>query len=257
MSMVDLPLSDVPQIRSWVQRVTLMDTSMDLERARHSLEEGHKNIHDYVEPYIDARLGGKGQDMLSRIVNGRVHGRELTRQEMIDMCTQVMFGGLDTVVNFLGFVFLFLARNPEHRRALAADRGLIPRAVDELLRRFPVVVVGREVKEDTSLDGVPLKKGEMVMMPTPLAGMDERLNVDPLAVDFNRAASRHSTFGGGPHVCPGAMLARTEVRITLEEWLSRIPEFQLTPASKVVFRGGTVGGVTALPLVWSTTAAAA
>ena len=90
----------------------------------------------------------------------------------------------------------------------------------------------------------------MVAIPTPLAGTDERLNPRPLEVDFQRDTSQHVTFGNGPHLCPGAQLARTEVRITLEQWLARIPEFSIAPDAKVRFRGGLVGVVDALPLVW-------
>lgn len=122
--------------------------------------------------------------------------------------------------------------------------------MEELLRRFPLVSLAREVRNDIEYDGVLLKKGDMVAIPTPLAGTDERLNPRPLEVDFQRDTSQHVTFGNGPHLCPGAQLARTEVRITLEQWLARIPEFSIAPDAKVRFRGGLVGVVDALPLVW-------
>ena len=120
----------------------------------------------------------------------------------------------------------------------------------ELIRRFPVVSLAREVRHDMEYDGVQLKKGDMVAVPTPLAGTDARLNPQPLKVDFHRPSADHVTFGNGPHLCPGAHLARTEVRITIEEWLARIPEFEVAPNAEIHFRGGLVGVVDALPLVW-------
>ena len=243
MSMVDLPQADVATIKSWTDHIVHPDGSM-------SYAEAKQHIYDYLDPYIDARLGGDGQDMLSRIINGTVNGRALTKPEMLSLCMQMLLGGLDTVVNFLGFVLLFLARNPDHRRQLLADPSLIPSAVEELIRRFPVVSLAREVRHDMEYDGVQLKQGEMIAVPTPLAGTDPRVNPAPLTVDFHRSSADHVTFGNGPHLCPGANLARTEVRITIEEWLARIPEFTVAPDAEIHFRGGLVGVIDALPLVW-------
>lgn len=247
MSMVNLPASDVAKIKYWTDQIVHPDGSMSYAQAK-------QHIYDYLDPYIDARHGADGQDMLSRIINGRVHGRDLSRAEMQSLCMQMLLGGLDTVVNFMGFAFLFLARNPLQRRALCADPSLIPVAVEELLRRFPVVSLAREVKYDMDYDGVRLHKGEMVAVPTPLAGTDGRVNEQPLEVNFQRSASQHVTFGNGPHVCPGALLARTEMRLTLEQWLTRIPEFEVAPDAEIRFRGGLVGVVDALPLVWNNAA---
>lgn len=243
MSMVDLPTTDVSRIKYWTDQIVHPDGSMTYAEAK-------QHIYDYLDPYIDARYGGNGTDMLSRIINGRVHDRALTRAEMQSLCMQMLLGGLDTVVNFMGFAFLFLARNPAHRHALCEQTDLIPAAVEELLRRFPVVSLAREVRAEIEYDGVLLRQGEMVAIPTPLAGTDARQNAQPLEVDFHRSASQHVTFGNGPHVCPGALLARTEMRITLEEWLARIPDFEVAAGAELRFRGGLVGVVDALPLVW-------
>ena len=243
MSMVNLPQADVSKIKYWTDQIVHPDGSM-------SYRDAKQHLYDYLEPHIDVRYGGDGEDMLSRIINGKVDGRALTKSEMLSLCMQMLLGGLDTVVNFLGFVLLFLARNPGHRRELIADPALIPSAVEELLRRFPVVSLAREVRNDIEYDGVQLRKGDMVAIPTPLVGTDERLNPDALTVNFRRSASEHATFGNGPHLCPGARLARTEIRITLEEWLVRIPEFEIAPGAEIRFRGGLVGVVDGLPLVW-------
>lgn len=245
MSMVDLPQADVPKIKYWTDQIVHPDGSM-------SYHDAKQHIYHYLEPHIDARFGGDGEDVLSRIINGKIDGRPLTKPEMLSLCMQMLLGGLDTVVNFLGFVMLFLARNPIHRRELTADPGLIPSAVQELLRRFPVVSLAREVRNDIEYDGVQLRRGDMVAIPTPLAGTDERLNSDALTVNFRRSSAEHATFGNGPHLCPGAHLARTEIRITLEEWLARIPEFGIAPDAEIHFRGGLVGVVDGLPLVWDT-----
>jgi cytochrome P450 len=87
-------------------------------------------------------------------------------------------------------------------------------------------------------------------MPTALHGLDDRENEDAMRVDFDRTSVRHSTFGNGAHKCPGAHLARTEIRIALEEWLKRIPEFEVEPGIKLTFTCGINGSLDALPIVW-------
>ena len=128
--------------------------------------------------------------------------------------------------------------------------ALLPAAIEELLRRHPIVTVGRLVRRDVEIGSALLKEGEVVILPTPLHGMDERDIPQALSVDFHRVRVIHSTSGNGPHRCPGSHLARTEISITLEEWLARIPDFRLAPGAEVHFKGGVVGAVEGLPLVW-------
>ncbi len=244
MRMVNLPQSDVGLIKGWTDHIVHPDGRMTYQKEK-------QHLYDYLEPHIDARFGGTGEDMLSRIINGKVNERALSKAEMLSLCMQMLLGGLDTVVNFLGFAMLFLAQNPDHRRALIAEPELIPNAVGELLRRFPVVTLAREVRQDMDYAGVQLCRGDMIAIPTPLVGTDERLNPEALQVDFRRSTSQHATFGNGPHICPGAHLARTEIRITIEEWLSRIPDFEIPSDALLRFRGGLVGVVDGLPLVWN------
>jgi cytochrome P450 len=189
-------------------------------------------------------------DVLSRIVTGEVDGVRLTREQCLAIAPQILIAGLDTVVNFLSFAMLFLARSPGHRRELLDHPQRITAAVEELLRRFPLVVAARVIARDTEIGGVTLREGDMIVLPTLLHGLDERSNPDPLRVDFMRIGVEHSTFGRGPHHCPGSFLARAEVRITIETWLRRIPQFELAPRTEIRYRGGVVPAISALPLVW-------
>lgn len=243
MEVVDLPQADGEKLKYWSDRIVHLDESM-------SYEDAKQHFFDYLEPYIDARLGGDGTDMLSSMINGQVHGRPLQKDEMLNISMQLLLAGLDTVVNFLGFTFLFLAKHPDHRRRLREDPASIPAALEELFRQLPIVSVAREVKGDMDFVGVRLKKGDIVLAPTSLVGRDETLNACPHAVDFDRASIVHATFGKGNHVCPGAQLARTEMRITIEEWLKAIPDFALAPGCEIAFQGGVVGTMDRLELVW-------
>lgn len=241
--MVDLPMSDVDELKYWCGQIVHPD-------GENSFETSAQWFRDYLGPVIDRRLGGNGADLFSIMINGTVYGRPLIKEEMHNLCLQALLGGLDTVVNFLGFMMLGLAENAELRRRLAADSGMIPKAIEEFLRRYGVVNVARVASRDMECDGVELKKGDIVMLPTSLVGTDERIHGCPFAVDLDRPHARHATFGRGPHFCPGAHLARAEIRITLEEWLRRIPEFTLASDSSPRFRSGIVGTVKGVSLTW-------
>ena len=166
------------------------------------------------------------------------------------MCTVVLFGGLDTLASLLGFVARFLAESPEHRQRLVLEPELIPFAVEELLRRFAVAGVGRIAPRDLQIRDITIKEGERIWLPSFLHNLDERRFQDPLLVDFNRRGPLHASFGNGIHRCPGSNLARTELRIFLEEWLRRIPQFGVAPGATPLTGAGIILSMKYLPLTW-------
>ena len=95
-----------------------------------------------------------------------------------------------------------------------------------------------------------MRKGDNVMLPTMIHGVDDRKWEDAMTVRLDRDTREHMAFGRGPHRCPGANLARAEIRIFMEEWLKRIPEFSIDPEDEVLFETGSVSGLKRLPLVW-------
>lgn len=246
LKIVDLPAEDAPRLKWLSDQVTRPDGSIPFQHVMAEFET-------YTAGIVDARLGSDRDDMFARMINTPVDGRAMTSQEANQLCTQVVIAGLDTVVNFLGFAMLHLATHPDQRDTLIANPALIPTAVNELFRRYPIVTIAREARRDMEFGGVTLRAGEMVVAPTPLHGMDERANACPMAVDLHRRGAKHSTFGTGDHRCPGEHLARTELVISLEEWLARVPDVQLAPGAEVTFSGGIVGCVDALPLRWGST----
>lgn len=244
-SLVDLPESDAPRVKHWADQFTRPDGSM-------TIEEVSASFREYLVPIIENRRGSDRTDLISMMVNGDINGRPMTESEAVDMCTQVLVGGLDTVINLMGFVMSFLATMPEVRQEIANDPSKIPTAIAELVRRLPVVCVCREIASDFEFEGVSLKKGEMIAAPTVLHGLDDRENEDPMTFDMNRKARNHSTFGRGHHFCPGSTLAKTELKVLLEEWLNRIPEFELAPETELSFTGGIVSSTNPFELVWET-----
>ncbi|MDE2561804.1 MAG: cytochrome P450 [Sphingomonadales bacterium] len=245
LAMVDLPESDAPNIRLWAESMTRPEPAMPFDKARQA-------FFDYLDPIIRERAAAPGEDMLSAMITADMGGRRLNHDEALALCTQVLIAGVDTVVNFLGFVMQELARNPAMREALHTHPAGTLAAAHELFRRFGLVTIAREVRKDIVFHGVELKAGDMVAIPTAIHGLDAQVNADPLAVDFGRRNPRHSAFGSGPHMCPGQELARSEVAITLEEWLARIPDFEIAPDSDLTNQPGIVGSVARLCLRWRT-----
>ena len=248
--MVDLPLADAPRLKAWSDTMLRPPPGVDWGEDKTAFAHGVRMFFEYLDPIIRERQGGAGTDVLTRLISSPVDDRAMTHDEALQLSVQLLIAGLDTVVNVLGFVFLHLAEDAGQRAALLADPKLIPIAVEELLRRHPIVVVAREVTHDFEMCGVTLRRGEQVCVATPLGAVDETAARCPMEVDFGRERERHITFGAGDHRCPGAHLARAEIRITIEEWLRRIPDFAVSDRSRVSFTGGIVAVVDELGLRW-------
>src|SRR5579862_8694912 len=243
---IDMPREDGLKVKYWVDQTTRPDGSMSYEDAINALIS-------YMAPVVEERRGGKGSDLITSMVNGLLDDRPLTNKEAAELAAQVLVGGTDTVVNMLGFIMHHLATNDANRRELVEHPERIDVAVEEFLRRFPIVSNAREVANDIEFEGVQMKRGEMVLMSTLMHGLDERENKCPMEVDFHRPTCHHSTFGNGPHKCVGAHLARVEIKVTLEEWLKRIPDFAVKPGTEISYTCGVVGTIDRLPLVWDPT----
>lgn len=247
MGLVDLPMSDAPMVQYWAESITRPNFGLDFASAK-------SEFYNYLRPVLAKRRLEPADDLLSLIASSEANGIPLSDEDALSISTQILIAGLDTVVNFLSFAMLFLARNPEERRRLRDEPSGIMSAMHELFRRFGLVTIARTVREDMEYRGVQLKAGEMVCLPTVLHGLDDRLNPNPMVVDLDRVRGRHSAFGSGPHMCPGQELARVEVAITVEEWLKRIPEFEVAADADTSCGGsGIVGTLTRLTLEWDPT----
>lgn len=244
MKLVGLPMEDAASIRLWAESMTRPASAMPFDAAKQA-------FFDYAGPIIAARRAAPGDDLISHFVNADMGGRTLDDDEALALVTQVLIAGVDTVVNFLGFVMLYLARNPQARAELA-DAGPqgVMQATHELFRRFGLVTIARTVRSDMEFHGVHLKEGDLVCIPTQVHGLDESVNACPMDIDLKRRSGRHSAFGSGPHMCPGQELARTEVAVTITEWLKRIPDFRIAAAADTRCSGGIVGQVNRVVLEW-------
>jgi cytochrome P450 len=243
MTIVDVPRTDRDRLLEWAVGIVRPKSP---EAVASTLQE----VFDYAREKIADRRSKPGDDLITRLTQAQVNDRPLSDDEVTGMVSLILLGGLDAVVASLSFAALFLARSPQHRRQLVDDPKEIMRAVDEMLRRFPVANTGRVVARDLVYRNVVMKAGDMMLLPTALHGLDERCFQKPLEVNFQRSRLPNSTFGNGTHRCPGQNLARTEVKVFLEEWLRRIPEFRLAANMPVPMAAGLVSSVLELHLEW-------
>jgi cytochrome P450 len=250
MALCDLPLSDVPHLTELAEQMTRPAGRTPAEMGQ-SLEKANKGFFDYVRPIIAARTGKTGDDLITVMVNSEVDGEPMSDENMLGLISLLLLGGLDTVVNFLCFMMIYLARHPDKVEELRADPLALKRSAEEMFRRFPVVSDARMVTKDMSYQGVELKRGELILLPTVLHGLEEASNSDAWTLEPARKGISHSTFGAGPHRCAGMHLARMEVIVTLQEWLSRIPAFQLKDDGAPRYRAGIIAAVDNVPLAWN------
>lgn len=243
LQLVDLPLEDRSLVRSWVEAVA-RSANPEIQA------KAHQDTITYLEEKLKLRRKHPGTDLFSQIVLAEASG-QIDPSESAAMALNILFGGIETVTSALSFVAHFLASNPEHRRELQDDVSLIPVAVEEFLRRFSILNLGRTATRDITIKGAPIRKGEQILLPLHLHGLDERKFERPLDVNFHREHYRHITFGVGPHRCLGSHLARPELRIFLEEWLKRIPDFELVPGQAPRGESGAALTFTYLPLQWA------
>ena len=197
------------------------------------------SVYDYFDEVLDEREGERRDDLLSLFLDAEVEGDRLTREDILDICFLFLIAGLDTVTATLDCMFAFLAQHPEQRRQLVEDPGLIPNAIEELLRwETPVMGVARVAVEETELAGCPIHKGDQVMIMIGSANTDEAEFPDADVVRFDREVNRHIAFGGGIHRCLGSNLARLELRVALREWHKRIPDYEIESGHTLVYTSG-------------------
>ena len=183
------------------------------------------------------------------LLHTEVDGEPVPDAHILGTVALTLIAGVDTTWSAIGSALWHLATHDDDRRRLADDPSLIPTAVEELLRAYSPVTMARIVTSDTTVDGCPMQAGDRVLLSFAAANRDAEAFADPDRVVIDRQANRHVAFGAGIHRCAGSNLARMELRVALEEWLARYPEFQLDPGAEVTWAGGQVRGPRRIPVV--------
>jgi cytochrome P450 len=204
--------------------------------------------------YLKTAIADKKQhpdsSVLSTIVHGKANGETLPAQEAFGFTFFLFIAGLDTVFATLNNIFVWLAENPERRQEIIANPDNINGTLEELLRVFSVTFSGRTLTQDYELHGVKMKKGDKITSILPAANYDPTAFENPTKVNFGRPRKPNLAFAGGVHSCMGAHLARLEMRICIQEFLRRIPDFRLKEGTKIEYWPGGVVGPKSVPLTW-------
>ncbi len=160
----------------------------------------------------------------------------------------LMIAGIDTTWSAIGASLWHLASHPEDRRRLAADPALMDTALEEFLRAYAPVTMARLVAKEVDLGGRTLHEGDWLLLPFPSGNRDPDVFPDADKVLLDRTENRHAAFGLGIHRCLGSNLARMELRVALEEWMARYPEFELADPAAVTWSAGQVRGPRTIPV---------
>jgi cytochrome P450 len=205
--------------------------------------EARNNILGYFKKEIDDRRANpRENDLITTLLHSEVDGRQVPEEYVHGVCNLMLVAGVDTTWSSIGASLWHLAQHPEHRRQLHDDPELWPSAIEELLRAYAPVTMARIVAHDTEFQGCPMHAGDRVLMSFPAANRDPRQFERPDEVVLDREHNRHVAFGAGIHRCAGSNLARLELRVALQTFLARIPEFELIDPSSVTWAGGQVRG---------------
>ncbi|MGA2522244.1 MAG: cytochrome P450, partial [Acidimicrobiales bacterium] len=211
---------------------------------------GVRALLEYFIGELAARRGDPGQDLLSELIGTEVDGAPIPDSLVLGASALLLVAGVDTTWSAIGSSLWHLATHPDDRRRMVEDPGVWDLAVEELLRAYSPVTMARLVTTDVEFAGCPMKAGDRVLMNFPAANRDPAVFDEADRVILDRAHNRHVAFGSGIHRCAGSNLARMELRVALEEWLARIPDFDLDPGGEVTWAGGQVRGPRRLPVSW-------
>ncbi len=241
--MMGFPPEDGPQFRRFVEN-TLEGVNLQPEERIERMQALFEYILDQVHDHLD----NPRDDLTTYLINAELYGSKLTADHVTGAMVLLLIAGIDTSWSAIGSSLWHLAKTPADRERLIADRGLLPTAMEEFLRAYAPVTMARLVKDDMHWHGVDMKADDWILLSFPAANRDPAQFDRAAEVVIDREVNRHAAFGLGIHRCLGSHLARMELRVALEVWLDRIPDFSLADADAVTWSAGQIRGPRRLPL---------
>ncbi|MEZ5143351.1 MAG: cytochrome P450 [Acidimicrobiales bacterium] len=205
-------------------------------------------LDGYLRAQIDDHVDHPRDDLTSFLLGAEMDGEPLLPEHVGGTIALLLIAGIDTTWSAIGASLFHLATHPDDRRRIVDEPEIMPLAIEELLRFYAPVTMARLVKDDHDFQGYPMKADEWVLLPFPAANRDPAVfdRADEVVID--RAENRHAAFGLGIHRCAGSNLARMELRVAVEVFLERYPDFRLADPDAVTWSGGQVRGPRTLPL---------
>jgi cytochrome P450 len=205
-------------------------------------------LFEYIYDRIREHIAQPRDDLTSYLLDVELYGNKLDPSHVAGTIVLLLIAGIDTTWSAIGASLWHLAGHPDDRRRLVAEPELMPTALEEFLRAYAPVTMARLVREDMDWHGVQMKAEDWVLLPFPAANRDPEQFERAGEVVIDRTVNRHAAFGLGIHRCVGSHLARMELRVALEVWLSRFPEFSLADPDAVTWSSGQIRGPRTLPI---------
>nr|WSY49601.1 cytochrome P450 [Streptomyces sp. NBC_00886] len=216
-------------------------------------QDARDQLDAYLGGLIDRKQRDPGEGLLDDLVREQLNEGALERTELISLAVILLVAGHETTANMISLGTFTLLRHPERLAELRDDPGLLPDAVEELMRSLSIVDgLMRLAVEDIELDGTTIRAGEGVLFSTAVINRDEDVYTVPDTLDWHRPTRHHVSFGFGIHQCLGQNLARAEMEIALHSLFDRLPTLRLAaPAEEIPFKSGdTIQGMLELPVTW-------
>lgn len=242
--MLGIPEEDEAQFTDWAVRI-FQDGIDDPDIVRDAIKE----VLAYFDAQVaDRRLEPK-DDLLTDLLAKDLDGDPLTNKHLLGTCFLLLMAGIDTTWSGIGASLWHLATHRADRDRLVAEPELLPTAVEEFLRAYSPVTMAREVIHDVEVNGCPMHAGDRVLLNFPAGNRDPAKfdRADEVVID--RQKNRHFAFGIGIHRCLGSNVARMEMSVAIEAWLSRFPHFEIDEDIDVRWGGAQVRGPRQVPVV--------
>lgn len=244
--MLGLPSEMAEQFVTWVRGLLETGLTDPVHRMQCRTE-----LFAYLTAEAKKRQAEPRDDLLSELLHADVpemEGRVI--ETVVGMANLLIIAGIDTTWSSIGSALFHFGTHEDDRRRLAADHDLFPTAIEEMLRYYSPVTMGRVASEDVEFNGCQIREGDKVLMNFPGANHDPAAFENPEEIQIDRTRNRHIAFGSGIHRCAGSNLARLEMDVALRAWFARIPEFTVADANAVTWAGGQVRGPRHLPVTF-------
>ncbi|HVW80028.1 MAG TPA: cytochrome P450 [Mycobacteriales bacterium] len=241
--MLGFPQEDGPKFRTYIE-----DTLEGINLPPEERVAKVGALFSYLLEQIRAHLDQPADDLTTYLIDAELHGQKLDPFHVAGTISLMLVAGIDTTWSAIGASLWHLARTPADRKRLVDEPSLLPTAMEEFLRAYAPVTMGRLVKQDMEWHGVQMKAEDWILLSFPAANRDPAKFDRANEVVVDREVNKHAAFGLGIHRCLGSHLARMELRVALEVWLERIPEFTLADPTAVHWSTGQVRGPRTLPL---------
>ena len=239
--MLGFPEEDEELFREFVH------TTLELINAEPgSRQDDFERLEMYIDEQVQDHVDNPRDDLTGYLLNVEIDGNKLEMEHVRGSIILLLIAGIDTTWSAIGSSLWHLAQTPADRQRLAGDPEVMTFALEEFLRAYAPVTMARLVAKDNDFHGCPMKKDDWVLLPFPAANRDPKQYEDAESFVIDREQNRHAAFGLGIHRCLGSNLARLELKVAIEEFVARFPNFEL--AGDVRWSVGQIRGPRALPV---------